>query len=288
MALTAAGLWAPRHAHAGDISLSDRIDLLYSNQFHFNQRGEPQITVGLMEGQDRGAADRPRPDPRAPVGDGGTSIEGGRRWLMKLGKGAASRQRWAIALESISATDGRAIQAATKKWKARGFTTREHEVGALFGVRGKVLDTRRIMLTTGDYASEAEADKQARILRQRHGALGRLHPTIEKRSKGTVIAHDLDHDVKIRAEGVLWFAPRAGESITVHDVQYGTTIGKSGRETRSYRGEMYVALDRSGKLTVVNLVSETDLLAGLVPAEIFASAPHEALKPRASRPAGSC
>ena len=43
-------VWTGR-ARASDLALSDRIDLLYSNQFHFNARGEPQITVGLMTGQ---------------------------------------------------------------------------------------------------------------------------------------------------------------------------------------------------------------------------------------------
>jgi SpoIID/LytB domain protein len=278
LTLSAAGLWVPRSASASDISLSDRIDLLYSNQFHFNQRGEPQITIGLMEGQDSVLITSPEGIRVLPSGDGGTAIEGGTRWLIKMGKGKPSKQRYAIALESIPATDGRAIEKAAKGWKAKGFSTKEHEVGALFGVNGKVLDTRRILLTTGDYSSEAEAAKQARVLKQRHGALARLHPTVTKRGAGTVIAHDLDHDVKIRAEGVLWFKPPPQHPITVQDVLHNVTIGKPGRETRTYRGQIYVAVDRSGKLSVVNLVSETDILAGLVPAEIFASAPTEALK----------
>src|SRR5690606_13223573 len=39
--------------------------------------------------------------------------------------------------------------------------------------------------------------------------------------------------------------------------------------------------DRSGKLAVANLVSETELLCGLVPAEIYASAPMAALEAQA-------
>jgi SpoIID/LytB domain protein len=44
---------------------------------------------------------------------------------------------------------------------------------------------------------------------------------------------------------------------------------------------VYVAIDRTGKLAVVNLVSETQLLSGLVPAEIYASAPRAALQAQA-------
>lgn len=52
-------------------------------------------------------------------------------------------------------------------------------------------------------------------------------------------------------------------------------------QDRDYRGQIYVAIDRKGKLAVVNLVGEAELLAGLVPAEIYASAPSEALKAQA-------
>jgi stage II sporulation protein D len=69
--------------------------------------------------------------------------------------------------------------------------------------------------------------------------------------------------------------------ITVHDVLSGTTMGKQHRDDRKYGGSVYVAIDRHGKLAVANLISETDVLAGLVPAEIFASAPTAALEAQA-------
>jgi SpoIID/LytB domain protein len=96
-----------------------------------------------------------------------------------------------------------------------------------------------------------------------------------------MVARDLDHDVEVAAEGVLWFTPRGGGPITVHDVLSGTTMSKGSRSDRKYHGSVNVAIDASGRLSVVNLVSESDLLAGLVPAEIYASAPREALKAQA-------
>jgi SpoIID/LytB domain protein len=281
MVLGAAGLWLPRRAGASDLSLSDRIDLLYSNQFHFDERGEPRITIGLMSGRTEVLISAPGPVQVLPSGDGGTSIEGGSRLRIALATGTPGRQRWGVVLESLPAGDGRAVATATARWRKRGLTVVEHEVGALFGVRGKVLDTRRVLLAAGDYASEEDAAAQARLLKQRHGALGGLHPTIEHRGEGTIIATDLEHDVKIRAEGVLWLAPPPGAALTVHGVPRDSSTGASGREDRSYRGQIYVAIDRFGKLSVVNLVGETDILAGLVPAEIFASAPAEALRAQA-------
>ena len=39
----------PRRLLAADMSLADRIDLLYSNQFNFDDLGRPRITVGVMQ-----------------------------------------------------------------------------------------------------------------------------------------------------------------------------------------------------------------------------------------------
>ena len=51
LVVTGAAALAPRMAFASDLSLSDRIDLLYSNKFGFDSAGLPQVSIGLMEGQ---------------------------------------------------------------------------------------------------------------------------------------------------------------------------------------------------------------------------------------------
>lgn len=280
-ALTATHLVAPRWAGASDLSLSDRIDLLYSNQFHFNRRGEPQITVGLMQGQRSVRLSAPDGLDILPSGDGGTRIESGGRVAIELGRGHASKQRFTIVLQAVGGTPGRALDVAAQTWRSRGLDPREHELGTVFGVDGKVLDTRRTLLTTGTFDSERAARKNARELADRYGIPARLHPLVERRSHGRMIARDLDHETTIRADGVLWFSPRGRGPITVHDVLSGTTMGKGTRSDRQYWGSIYVAIDRHGTLAVVNLISESEVLAGLVPAEIYASAPADALRAQA-------
>lgn len=273
-------MW-PRVANASDLSLADRIDLLYGNKFSFDASGLPQVSVGLMEGQDEVILEAKGGVAALPSGDGGTSIRGGSRWRVRLQGASPSRQRFAVALESLAATDLRAVDRAAAKWKKRGFEISEHEVGTLFGVKGRALDTRRILLTTGDYGSESDAQREARTMAQRHGALGRLHPRINERASGRLVAKDLDTGIEVRAEGVVWFAPQSAKTMTVRNVMSGVTMGEVKRQDRNYRGQIYVAIDRNGKLAVVNLVNELDLLAGLVPAEIFASAGTAALESQA-------
>lgn len=280
--MVAAGAYfTPSRGMASDLSLGDRVDKVYGSQFHFNLAGEPQISIGLMEGQDEVRLSSTRPIFALPSGEGGTAITGGRRWHVRRIKGNGSRQRFTVVLEQLPITENRQLAASRKGWTAKGLEIDVAEVGGLFGVSGKVLDTRKFLITTGDFGKEAEARRLAKKLVARHGALGKLHPRIDNRSSGVFVARDLDHDVSVRVEGVLWFEAEGGAPITVHDTQYGTTIGKSGREDRTYRGQIYVAVDRHGKLAAVNLVSETEILSGLVPAEIFASAPFGALKAQA-------
>lgn len=271
-------LWAPRWVGASDLSLSDRIDLLYSNQFHFNRRGEPQITVGLLQGRKEVHMSAPGGLDLLPSGDGGTRIEAGGSVLVRLHEGHPAEQRYAIVLQSLPADDARGLGRAADRWRGLGLDPTEHEVGTVFGVEGKVLDTRQILLTTGDFGSEAAAEREATTLVRTHQALGKLHPLVRSRGHGRLVLEDLERGTVVHADGVSWLSPRGDGPLTVHGVPSGAGQAKADRQ---YWGSVYVAVDRHGTLAVANLVSETDLLAGLVPAEIYASAPHHALQAQA-------
>lgn len=274
-------LW-PGRAHASDSSLADRIKLLYSNQFHFNDRGEPQITVGIVQHVERVRISAPGGLLVLPSGQGGTTIEGGTRFDITLERGHAAKQSFAIVLEELAGPAMTAIDRAAKRWKDRGFDVADHEVGTVFGVAGRVLDNRRVLLVADRHGSEDDARRRAEVLRQRNGALGKLHPIVEQRGHGSLRAHDAEHGIRVTADGVLWFAAKDGGPVTVHDVPLESTGSAPPKtESREYRGGIYVAVDRHGTLSVVNLVGETDLLSGLVPAEIFASGPMAALQAQA-------
>jgi SpoIID/LytB domain protein len=268
----------PRELWAGDLSLGDRIDLLYSNQFNFDQLGRPRISVGLMQGQREVTLSAAGGLSALPSGEGGTAIVGGGRWRIRVGDATPAQQSFRVVLDAVPATELRQVGKQAESWKKQGFDVGEREVGTLFGVAGKVLDTRRVLLTTDLFSSEREAEARARQLAEQHGIIPRLHPEVERRASGRMIAEDLETGVTIEAEGVLWFSPRSAQSVTVHDV---AAESGNGREDRRYRGQIYVAIDRFGKLAVVNLIGEAELLAGLVPAEIYASGPAEALKAQA-------
>lgn len=278
-------LWWPGSAWGSDSSLADRVRLLYSNQFHFNDRGEPQITVGIVQKVERVRLTAAGGLLVLPSGPGGTTIEGGDSFDITRTRGTAAKQHFAIVLEELVGPVAADIERAANRWRKLGFEVSDQEVGTVFGVSGHVLDNRRVLIVTEKHDSEDEAVKRAEVLRQRHSALGKLHPIIDKRGQGALVARDGEHGITVSADAVLWFASKDGSPITVHDVPLeahrpgGDAKGKT--ESREYRGGIYVAIDRHGALSVANTVGESDLLSGLVPAEIFASAPMAALSAQA-------
>ena len=282
VAVQAASAWISRPARAADLSLTARTERLYSPRFHFDEDGEPWTTIGVVEHATRVTLSAAGGLEALPSGVGGTSIAAGDRWTIELAQARPATQRFEVALARFPTDATARIQAARKAWTAKGIEVHVRELGSLFGVSGRVLDTRSaVLMARVDATSEAEASREARVLHQRHGAIGTVHASLERRPSGRLIAREANGHATIQAEQVLWFRPRRAPTTTVHDVPYGVTSGPRGTEDRRYRGLIYVAVGRDGKLCVVNEVRETDILAGLVPAEIFASAPRAALTAQA-------
>src|SRR5262249_5986307 len=158
----------------------------------------------------------------------------------------------------------------------RGFVPRTFEIGALFAVKGQVIDSRATLITVGGGSDEAAARELQARLRKQYGIDGGLHPELVERPRGVVEATD-ERGAVVRHDAILWFTPGPSGLLELADVDNG----RGQREPRRYAGKLYVTLDNDGQLTVVNAVPEDKLLAGLVPAEMSASSPPEALKAQA-------
>jgi stage II sporulation protein D len=156
------------------------------------------------------------------------------------------------------------------------------ETGTVFGFFGKTLDTREtLLLAPQRHASGAAATKAARALSEAHGAACEATRVVKSRPRGTIRLRSADRAVSVTAQDAIWFAPADDGALTVKQVEYGRGFNWHGREDRTYAGRFYIAVDAAGKLAVANLLPAEKLLAGLVPAEMYSSAPLEALKAQA-------
>lgn len=261
-------------ARGDELSGADKLRLQYSNQLAWTQDGLPLVTVRVMEGRDEvvisAAGVRVLPD-----GEGGAEVRGGGSWTVRVQGGKPAKLKWHVVVARLKPGDEK-LQDELRTWRERGEKPRTFETGALFAIKGEVLDSRRVLVAVSPRDDEAQARAAAQALAAKHGIDAGVHPELAERAAGAVEASD-EKGVVVRNDGILWFAGAAGGLIELHDVDKEG----GGREHRRYFGKLYVTVDRAGKLAVVNAVAEDKLLAGLVPAEMPASAPPEALKAQA-------
>jgi SpoIID/LytB domain protein len=273
LALAAAALCVRADEMSGD----DKLRLLYSHRFTFSRSGVPLVTVELMHGERQVVLRSEQPLRILPDGDGGAEVVAGSVWTVTAEKATPARTRfWTVVSQKAADADEAA-------WKARGYATHIFETGTVFGVEGDVIDSRARLLGVAPEASEAAAAKAAVAIAEKWHVETQVQPELVTRPGGTLVAREAGGAV-VRNEGVLWFAPDGeGGTLTVENVAHGGGGARAGeaRETRAFRGRIYVTFSGDGSLAVVNALPEDQLLAGIVPSEIFPDAPAEALKAQA-------
>ena len=284
LATLAGAATALSNAHAADaISSRDKLRMLYSNRFVFTDEGTPLITVEIMSGQDQ-VEIRAGPESGGVdlIPDGsGAAIRGLDRFVVTARDTKPARVREWTVVARLDADDEAGAREAVAQWEERGFEPRRFETGSIFGVLGEVLDSRQTLVAIAPVAPPGGSARAARI-GERHGVETSVHRELVRRPRGTVVARR--GPAIVENSNVLWFEPAAsGATLEVADVitgRGGSNL-ETGVETRRYLGRIYVTIDREGTLAVATAVPMDQLLAGLVPAEIFPSAPHAALAAQA-------
>ncbi len=255
---------------------------LYAKRMRFLE-GEPMISVGIMEGQKvvRLRADGP---VRVMFDEAGLPktvyAPPDTPFTFQVLKSNATRLRHWVIVESFPYGDEAAADAGKARWATEHPATL-FEVGTIVALAGKVLDTRQRQLGIGGFAKRADAEKLVSQLSTDRGLRTFVHEELVGLPDGVIAVIDEKGRTVAKAEGSVYFGTVEGGRIQIADVEHSRGYADHGRQTRSFWGHVYVALDRDGKLTVVNSVGAEQLLGGLVPAEIFATAPIEALKAQA-------
>ena len=276
----------PSLARADQLSRADKLRSLYSNQFAFDRRGIPVVTVAIVDGLREAIIESDAPPRLLPDGEAGSEVTAGRRWQVTLQRESVPARARYYAILARHAYGGLLpMRKDMSLWQARGLKPEIMEVGTVFGVKGKVFDSRAFLLVSGPHKRKAAAVKISEAQAVAHGlarpsAVARL----EARPSGNFQAVALDSSqaaaarATVTIKDVLWFAPAPGKRITV---SYNDPARSNARVTKPYWGEVYVAVDREGRMALVNAVPADRLLAGLVPAEIFPSAPEASLRAQA-------
>ncbi len=199
------------------------------------------------------------------------------RWL----DGTPADRRFRLQTSELAWADKEGIAAERAVWEGRGFQVRLEQLGQVYGIVGKILDNRKVLVLLDPALPSSEASaRQAELLRT-WAARTTLAEEVRTAAQMRLRLDMADGTVLGTSEGPIRAETPGGEGFEVRSVEFAVGYPNHGFETRSYRGALTFAADGAGTIAVVNLVSLEDLLRGLVPAEIFAAAPAEALKAQA-------
>ncbi|HWV38533.1 MAG TPA: SpoIID/LytB domain-containing protein [Vulgatibacter sp.] len=256
----------------------DPLELLWSDRLDFAADGSPLITVRIQEDASeismvtRGAA---------RISAGGLQSRPGSTWRFRVEGAVPAKVRWAAQVADFRLRDREAAEAALATWRERGFAARAVTVGGVFGFQGRVIDNRRYAILLSEPGTRAAAERMARDAEARFGATTQLFEELLERPSGKIVVLDAEGRVAASAPGVVVVEPRDAAGITLLQVEHDMGYAAHGRQDRTYRGKVFVTVDARGKTAAVGVLPMEELVQGIVPSEIFASAPTEALAAQA-------
>ncbi len=242
------------------------VDDLYGNRLLFNAQGRPLVPLGMMQGQKR-VVMRASGGLVVEVGDVSVNVAADVEVVVERVVGTAGVVRELQVIETLEGADRSQRKTALIKWQKRGLSVRALDVGGVYAVKGTVVDNRAVLVVC-DGPLPAGFDDVRPV------PLEWLDTLPSATIKATApSASPVGGMIRVRAKD--------GGSVLVHKVEHSTGYAVHGFEDRLLREEVLIVPDRNGMLAVVNLVDENVMVAGVLPSEMFASAPIEALKAQA-------
>ena len=243
----------------------DPLDLLWSHRLEF-AGGEPVIAIRIAEQRDEVALLARGPAILHPRGGAPLKLPVGGTFRSRVRGGVPARLTIRPLLAQFDAGDRAGVQRAREIWAARGVATRTRATGGVYGIAGHVIDNRRTLVLADGAFSEAGAAAFGAEAWRRWGERPEPSPEVESRPAGAVEV--LDARGRVLA---------AGDRLVVVDGG-GDVLSVDGR---GYRGRLALTVDAAGMLAAVLLVPLEELLRGLVPSEMPAGSPVEALRAQA-------
>lgn len=260
---------------------------LYGHRLLFDAAGRPVVAIGMMQGAARVVVQSPQGLVVTVVTAGGgggrgepeetrVEVAAGAPLVIERVVGAPGRVRELLVIETLEADDRSRKRDVVAHWKGQGVHASLLEVGGVYGVKGTVVDNRASLVT---------APATQRALLDKLGARPVSLEWLDGLPSGTLrVCQESGGATGCAAPAAgasARISAKNGGALTVRDVEHGIGYADHGFADRVLRGELVVLFDKRGQLAVVNLVDEDAVVAGVLPSEMFATAPMEALKAQA-------
>jgi SpoIID/LytB domain protein len=206
-------------------------------------------------------------------------LPAGTRLVVRVRDAAPARLDAAPLLAEAAWADRATIEAARSDWTSRGVAVRLRTIGGVYGIAGRVVDTRRLKLVADGERDPRGAQARADALQAISGQRLPLDVEVTARPRGR-LAVASEAGALGEADSAAVVDPGEGGELAVESVEHALD-GKPAREERRYRSRLVATVDAAGRLALVAVVPLEELLRGLVPAEMPALSHLEALKAQA-------
>jgi len=258
------------------------MDLLYGDQVAFAPNGEPIVAVGLASGEPRlrmSAASAMQLDFYEHGTLKRASVQAGQSIEITLVRSTPATRSYYVDIEGVRFGDSVALERVLGGWRARGYAdVKAVEEGLVLGLYGRVLDNREYRVTLAS-ASAAQAARLTSRLFELFGTRATVKSRLRDRPWGELAIKAGGAPLGLATSYVRLRAP-AGPFALEH-VEFAKGYSWHGFEDRRYKGELYIVVDPSGALAAVNVLGVEAMLESVVPSEMFAGSPSEALKAQA-------
>jgi stage II sporulation protein D len=242
------------------------VDDLYGRRLLFAEDGRPLVPLGMMQGQTTVVVHGKK---GLVVDVDGTKVQmrGDARLSIAVVDSQPAAVRTLYVVETLEGEARTTKRAVADRWRERGLEVVVLDTGGVYGVKGTVVDNRAALIASTKPVPATMTDVRPVPIEW-----------LEQRPTATFVVQVGRR--KLRGAWVRIRGERGG-AVVVHDVEHDIGYAAHGFEDRQLRDEVLVVPDKTGRAAVVNIVDENDMVAGVLPSEMFTSAPMEALKAQA-------
>ena len=264
-------------------SVTDPIRLLYSSRLTFNEKGVPEVGVGLMTGKEeiefssQGAL---KVTSYGPAGKTDKSLLQ-EAFFIRLLDSKPGKTAFHVVVESLNQNDRANLDRRIAAWKTKGIATETLRVGAILALKGEVINNAMYHLVGASFDERLPAERFAAGLKRKHDITAHIFEQLKQAPSGRLGLLDEAGVLLGQSDNLLFLSSQNGAAISVKNCEHGQGFRDHGYTTKSFHGVLYAAIDRNGKLALGNWLSMEKLLAGTVTSEIFSNAPEETLKAQA-------
>ncbi len=273
-------MYHPRSSYLADSSmdnLEESLPKIVVKQFP----GEPVLRIGFMEGYEK-------IDFRVSGKFNLVDLEGD-----PIFSGVSSRLKWRSLMEgahgatfiySVLVTACREESEAielVEKLRRLYPQVRMQRLGGQLVISGEMVnDNTKYRILAGAFETEAEAKKLLQKFSDDYAP--RIIREKVKEPRGKIEVYDAEYDYSVKIEDGFRIMPLSKETtITLYGVKVGTGFQWESMSDRTYRGIIEIRVGNDARLCAISELLIDQYLKGVVPAEMPAGYPPEALKAQA-------